>query len=213
MTRSPDNCVLCLLRVVFCLIQNLFVDQKQLSVLNIKKKGKLGRGKHFFPCHCIYMLNYAIQIFPLPRRICFQCSVYVCLSDFKQDCAKPTTQMSMKLGERVKHQPKKNPLKFEADLSYGGSSMKLVSLLLMLWDIPFCLGGNLGSATPFILKSNSIERNTMIPLEIYPDIWSGCLFTSYYHRSVEYRPRWRSVLSECPARSQLYFCKEIVSCE
>lgn len=41
----------------------------------------------------------------------------VCLS--KQDCAKPTHPISMKLSERVWHGPRKNPLHFRVDQSRG----------------------------------------------------------------------------------------------
>lgn len=39
---------------------------------------------------------------------------FVCLSVWQQDYGKITGSIFMKLGERVKHGPGKNPLKFEA---------------------------------------------------------------------------------------------------
>lgn len=44
------------------------------------------------------------------------------LPDFKQDCAKPPTSISMKIGGRLEHGSRKNATRFGTDLSHGGGS-------------------------------------------------------------------------------------------
>lgn len=94
---------------------------------------------------------------PQSRRICFWCSLFICLlvclfvclpvSRVVQNLPKP---MSMKLGGRVWCGPKKIRFKFG---ECRGSSMKFVWLLLTMWDMPFANGGSLRSSMPYILKS------------------------------------------------------------
>lgn len=43
--------------------------------------------------------------------------VFVCLSDFNQYCTKPPKPISVKLGGKVKHGPRKNPLHIGVDPS------------------------------------------------------------------------------------------------
>lgn len=90
-----------------------------------------GSGQTVFcPYLCPYRLNISgskhgwtaelVITVPLPRRFCFPCSLFASLfaflSEFKQDCAKHTGLISMKLGERLSHEARKNQLNFGVDL-------------------------------------------------------------------------------------------------
>lgn len=92
-----------------------------------------------------------ISLFP-PRRVCFRFGLSVCQRDYW----KTTGLISLKLGGRVRHRPRKNPLSFGADPNCGYLALLFILFLIFLtfwiqFDVVFGVK-KLSAATALSLK-------------------------------------------------------------